>query len=375
MRKIYRIALSTILILVLSVTCAFASVEDAMGNVTKVLCDKAGCEPGELLAQEDWAEPGNSASDWLAYLLAINGVQEDYCTYLNGLEQYVTDMYEEQGGLHSVLATEYHRVALTVMALGGDPTAFGKNADGEPVDLIADGTWNFEAGVGKQGVNGLVYALITLDSKGFETPEDSEFSREWLLSEILKEQNEDGGFGLVPGTSDCDMTAMTLTALAPYKDKLGEAIDKAISYLSESQAESGMYESFGDANPESISQVIIALSTLGIDPETDERFIKGGNTLIEGLDKFRLEDGTYSHIQGEDWDLMATEQALLALTAIDRYRSGQPGIYDLSVYELAASDEAQQGQTGGVMPAIIAVVLIAAAVIIFLYIRSRKCRK
>ena len=372
MRKIYRIALSTILILVLSVTCAFASAEDAMGNVAIVLCEKAGCEPGELLAQEDWAEPGNSASDWLAYLLAINGVSEDYDAYLKGLEQYVKDMYEEQGGLHSVLATEYHRVALTVMALGGDPTAFGKNADGEPVDLIADGTWNFEAGVGKQGVNGLVYALITLDSKGFETPEDSEFSREWLLSEILKEQNEDGGFGLVPGTSDCDMTAMTLTALAPYKDELGEAIDKAVGYLSASQNESGMYESFGDANPESISQVIIALSTLGIDPETDERFIKGGNTLIEGLDKFRLEDGTYSHIQGEDWDLMATEQALLALTAIDRYRSGHPGIYELSGYELTINDD---GAAASLVPVIATVVLIAAAVIIFLYIRSRKCRK
>ena len=394
------ITISVLTVALFAGGAAYAEGKSDVQDAERNLCGFAGCTEGELLADRDWCEPGSSASDWLAYVLAINQIPEKYDDYLAELEQYVTDMYAEQGGLHSVLATEYHRVALTVLALGGDPRAFGLDDEGQPVDLIADGTWGFEAGMDKQGLNGLVYALIALDSKGYEIPEDAGISREEMISQICDEQNDDGGFGFVPGSSDVDMTAMTLTALAPYQSSQAEVIDRALDFLSSMQTVEGHYESFGDINPESVSQVLIALSALGIDPKNDERFIKGGHTLLDSLNEFRLEDSTYSHIKGEDWDLMATEQALLALTALDRYENGLPGIYDLTDYEFsqpdaseagdnAASDQTvAPGDNAGSQPdasepggghifeyIAIAAVVVAIMIGIYLMIRRRKCGK
>lgn len=372
-RTISLVATVLIIMLCMGSVCAYAAEGAEALQAERSLCGIAGCSEGSLLACEGWTEPGSSGSDWLAYVFALNKVPEKYEEYLAGLEEYVTNSYAEQGCLHRVLATDYHRTALLVEVLGGDPRAFGKDQDGQPVDLIAEGTWNFEAGVDKQGLNGLVFALIALDSQGYDIPEGTDFSREWILSRICDEQNDDGGFGLVPGSSDIDMTAMTLAALAPYKDSSADVIDAALTYLSEMQKTDGSYESFGDVNPESISQVIIALSSLGIDPDTDERFIKDGHKLTEALDQFRLEEGTYSHLKGEDWDLLATEQALLALTAIDRSKSGQPGIYDFTDYEFSPSEINNKESNNFVW--IIAALAVIAAIAAVAMIRRRRCRK
>ena len=50
-------------------------------------------------------------------------------------------------------------------------------------------------------------------------------------------------------------------------------------WLSSQQLEDGNYSSYGVPNTESTAQVILALSSLGIDGFTDERFIKNENTL------------------------------------------------------------------------------------------------
>ena len=62
---------------------------------------------------------------------------------------------------------------------------------------------------------------------------------------------------------------MALTALVPYKDeeKVNEAIERGIALLSEKQNKNGGYTSYGSENSESTAQTIIALCTLGIDPD------------------------------------------------------------------------------------------------------------
>lgn len=54
------------------------------------------------------------------------------------------------------------------MALGADPTCFGRNPQGQPIDLIADGTyaWDTTSSLGTQGLNSWIFALITLDAGG-----------------------------------------------------------------------------------------------------------------------------------------------------------------------------------------------------------------
>lgn len=322
---------------------------------------QANCRPGEFLAQSEWLPAGLSISDWAAFALAVGGVSEAYDAYLDALEKYVTARYAAEGGLSSVMATEYHRVALTVLALGGDPRSFGRDENGEPVDLIADSTWNFAPGVDKQGINGVIYALITLDSRGYATPEGGGFDRALLLEKLASRQEPTGGFGLMPGSEDVDITAMALTALAPYREQVPETVDRALEYLISQLGEDGSYVSYREENAESVAQVIIALCALGIDPEKDERFIRSGRTLVDTLADFRLEDGTYSHVMGDGGDPMSTEQAVLALTALERLRTGGDWIYDFTNYTLRSG--ADRGGKGLYIAGAAAVVVAAAVII------------
>ena len=82
-----------------------------------------------LLTRQDVLPAGQSSvADWYAIAMARCGISEDYETYLAALKTYVESAYAESGGLSANKATEWHRVALAVTALGGDaPVAFGQN--------------------------------------------------------------------------------------------------------------------------------------------------------------------------------------------------------------------------------------------------------
>ena len=128
---------------------------------------------------------GDSVSDWLAIASGRAGLQRP--DYLRDLESYVTSMYRENGGLDRIKATEWHRITLAVLAQGGDPTAFGRDREGKPIDLVAEGTYNWSRSrsLGAQGLNGWIFALITLDSGGFAVPEGAAYTREDMIAAIL----------------------------------------------------------------------------------------------------------------------------------------------------------------------------------------------
>src|SRR5699024_5910802 len=71
-----------------------------------------------------------------------------------------------------------------------------------------------------QGNNGLAFALIALDAGDFDIPEDAKWTREKLVHALLEQELETGGWALndTHPTVSYDVTAMVLTALAPYKD-------------------------------------------------------------------------------------------------------------------------------------------------------------
>lgn len=289
---------------------------------------------GGLLSDQALLPAGSSLSDWTAIAFERAGIEGDFDSYRKALETYVSDCYRQNGGIDRTEATEYHRVALAAIATGADPTNFGTDADGNPVNLIADGTYDFLGNSpGRQGLNGWIFALITLDAKGFEVPEGAKYTREDMLSAILSAQEEDGGFGLTKGTADVDITAMALQALSPYMDRkdVAESAEKALDWLGGLLSESGSYSYLGEEASESSSQVIIALCSLGIDPESDARFSRGGRNVLETLEDYRRADGGYAHTKDEDsGDFMASQQAILALTAVNRLRMGQTRLYDFT---------------------------------------------
>ncbi len=286
---------------------------------------------------------GSTAGDWYPVGLSRLGKADNYAEYLAVLKDRVEKRYRQSGKLSAVKATEWHRLTLAVLAAGGDPTSFGTDENGQPINLIADGTYDRgkTTSLGRQGINGWIWALITLDTKRYEIPENAYNTRDDIIDKILSSQLPDGGWALGGGVSDPDMTAMALQALAPYVGadaKVQKAADDALLCLSALQLPTGDYESWGTRNVESTDQVIIALCCLGIDPMRDARFIKNGNTLLSGVLRYRRPDGGFVHSYDYDENnpaslpdmsnSMAGEQTLLAMAALWRLQNGMRTLYD-----------------------------------------------
>lgn len=335
-----------------------ARLEEAIDNTLDWIRQQNGSDDTQNILTDNFLDmAGQSLGDWAAIAIGRMEISDNNEEYLAALQTYVEEKYQTEEKLDAQCATEWHRIALTVLALGGDPTSFGTDETGNPINLIADGTYNRgkTAALDTQGLNGPIYALLVLDSMDYEVPEDAYDTRESILLNILQRQQEDGGFALVAGDTDTDITAMALQALAPYyySDKtyhytlevtgetvehsVAEVIESALDCLSEIQTEDGSMVSWSSSNSESISQTILALCSLEINPLTDERFIKNDNTLLDALLAFEAKDGGFVHVfyDGEDTeaDLLASEQALCALNAYIRYCEGKSGFFHFDIQQ------------------------------------------
>ena len=262
--------------------------------------------------------------DWLVFGLARSGLkapQKYFDTYYKNVEDYIVSV---NGVLSRKKNTEYSRVILAMSAIGKNPT----NVAGFNL-LLPLG--DFDETV-RQGVNGAIFALLALDSGGYEIPEapeaETQATRELYVGELLRREIPDGGWALTGGTPDADMTAMALQALAKYRDRqdVEDAVQRGLAALSALQEPNGAYLSWDEENSESVCQVIVALTELGISLD-DERFVKNGQTLPQVLERFACEDGSYRHSLNGNSDEMATEQAFYALAAIHRAETGKTTLY------------------------------------------------
>ena len=286
------------------------------------------------VSEDFFAGAGSSYNDWAAIALCAAGETKIKEKYLNALENYVTNQYQTLGGLNARKATEYHRVALTVLSLGGDPRQFGYDQNGQPADLVADGIWRFNGGdVGMQGVNGWIYALIVLDACGWTIPETELLTRKDIVRNICQNQHDDGAWGLSPDIGDPDITAMALQALHNDQEDAAAAaaIESGFLWLQSAQAEDWTFENMYGVSSESISQVILALVANGIDPQKDDRFLKNGKDPIAVLCEYQLPDGSFCHILDEKkGDLLATAEAVIALCAYERFINSGKFIFDFT---------------------------------------------
>lgn len=265
--------------------------------------------------------------DWLVFGLARSGLkapQKYFDTYYKNVEDYIVSV---DGVLSRKKNTEYSRVILALTAIGKNP------ADAAGFNLLLP-LGDFDETV-RQGVNGAIFALLALDSGGYEIPEapeaETQATRELYVGELLRREIPDGGWALTGGTPDADMTAMALQALAKYRDRqdVEDAVQRGLAALSALQEPNGAYLSWDEGNSESVCQVIVALTELGISLD-DERFVKNGQTLPQVLERFACEDGSYRHSLNGNSDEMATEQAFYALAAIHRAETGETTLYDMT---------------------------------------------
>lgn len=325
-----------------------AQISEAIQGIMVQKRSALGLEEGDyLLSGDELTYAGSSATDWLPIGLSRCGVEDNYDAYLAALQTYVEQKYREPDKLDRVKATEWHRISLAVLACGGDPTHFGKDESGNDINLIADGVYDRgkTVDIGAQGLNGWLWGLITLDSMKYNIPAGSSYTRTEMIKKILSFQLPDDGFNLrfaQGSTADPDITAMAIQALAPYYRNatfnVKDPVDKALDCLSKLQLDTGDFRSWGTRNSESVSQIIVSLCSIGVDPQNDSRFIKNGINLLDALFYYQQEDGGFAHsyesdpgnpsaIPGES-NSIATDQALLALVAVWRQAQGMSILYD-----------------------------------------------
>ena len=236
---------------------------------------------------------------------------------------------------------------LTVDGVFGAKMAATVRAFQKQFNLIADGVYDRgkTADLGRQGLNGWLWGLITLDSMKYTIPAGASYTRTELVKTILSYQLSDDGFNLrvaQGSTADPDITAMAIQSMGPYYRtstlNVKDPVDRALERLSQLQLDTADFRSWGTRNSESTSQVIISLCSVGIDPQNDPRFVKNGLNLLDALFYYQQEDGGFAHsyeldegnpsaVPGES-DSMATDQALLALVSVWRQAQGMSPLYD-----------------------------------------------
>ncbi|MDY4123050.1 MAG: hypothetical protein SOY05_05975 [Ellagibacter isourolithinifaciens] len=326
--------------LVLALACSLSPAPSLANDGSALNFDSdASAAPasyGEILAQTvaylsaSVSDPGVSSigGEWAVIGLARNdSLPADYAaSYYSNL---VRTLRDTGGVLHRVKYTEYSRVVIALSSLGFDPTDVAGYDVLSPLGDFDQVCW--------QGVNGPIWALIALDSRGYDAPTapdgKRQTTRDALVDAVLDSEIAGGGWALSGSVPDVDMTAMALTSLAPYcgaRADAAAAIERGLSVLSSLQGEGGGYGDAGSASSESCAQVVVALASLGIDPASDERFVKEGGSVIDALCAFAVPGGGFKHVADGEVNGMATEQGFYALVAYERLLSGKTSLFDMS---------------------------------------------
>lgn len=249
----------------------------------------------------------------------------------------------------------------------------------------------------KQGINGPIWILIAMNTGGYELYSEEELTARGVTVkagdvnttgkmidhilglEITNTTGRVGGWALSGKIADPDITMMAVQGLAPYYldeekfNKTGSsktyeefkmAVERAVLVMAADQKPNGGYASLGSINSESISQVIVALTALGIDPLQEAfylptikqtvNFIEDGeivdgawsNNMIDAITTFwAMGSGSSSEVSGfkhvtQGYDggggsgiavnPMATDQAIYGLISYDRFLKGEKPLYDMT---------------------------------------------
>lgn len=267
---------------------------------------------------------GSIAGEWLVFGLARaldkepTGAQKT--AYLDAVKAYIKEEIDTNGRLDKYKSTENTRIALALTALGYDPAAF---QDYDLLGALENTIW-----ASSQGNTGTAFALLAINAAAYDASNENE-----LIDSLLNCQLTNGGWSISGSSADLDATAMVIQALAPYyntKAEVNTAVDKALTFLAAKMNDAGQM-SDGANNPsvETVAQVVVALTELGIDPAESKQFTKNGKTLLDGLASFFVETG-FAHVAGGGYNQMSTEQAFYAMVAYRRFLNDKTTLYDMS---------------------------------------------
>lgn len=304
--------------------------------------------------------PDYISSTWNVIGLSRSGLdvpQEYFDSYYRNTVAYLK---ENNWVLTKSKYSDYSKLIIAMTAIGKD----ARNVEGHNLLAYLSDFKN----VIKQGFNGPIWALMALKSHpDYTIPLDTSVSEqtteEVLVQYLLDKEVWSGGWTLTGNVADADITGVTIQALSSYYGKrkdVTEAINRALEWLSKTQLTSGGYATLETETSESVSQIIVALSSVGVDGAKDQRFIKNGKWPMTGLFQYYLPEGGFMHVaagagnngSGEAGALdgMATEQGFYATVAYKRMLDGKTALYDMSDVTLDTKEDQNGGGTPVITP-------------------------
>lgn len=271
---------------------------------------------------------------WTALDMAAYG-DSDKLTQKSEIEKLIKETAEKEDASISELSK-------AVLAAN----SIGLNA--EKIQTDSKGTVNLADRISQLDVNSLGYvtnsivALYAYDSNNYNVT--GSLDRAALLQNMLDSRAANGLYGYSWGGVDCndiDSSAMAVTAFAKYYlaesaadvgidetlyNEIKSGVDTIVDGLSNLQGENASY---GNANTDAM--VVIALHSLGIDPLSDSRFIKGSSNLENALLSYKTDDLSGFKYLSTDGSLnaMATEQAFRALVSGKNFSDGSKKPYNI----------------------------------------------
>lgn len=222
----------------------------------------------------------------------------------------------------NVAMTNIDRKIMTLTARGIDCSKLSKYNNGNPfidakgneVDDFVSILYNYRGGY---TINGPIFALNALDMGNYTIPENAVWTREKLLETILNHKYLSDGFGL-------DMVTMLMQSIAPYqndpvygervKAKLWEGFDIVMNSFGTDPFDNPFGVQWGGVyTSEGASQIICALSAMGVDVHTDVRLNNGKDSVLTSfLNYADFDEGYFAHSNTTPKNAMATYQGCYA---------------------------------------------------------------
>lgn len=205
----------------------------------------------------------------------------------------------------------YSKAILNMHSIGINPKELYPVNSNTPVNAVA----KLNSVSHTNAIWTAAYTLLAYQQGDYST----ETKEADVVTALLGTQLENGGWTAWE-TAEADATGIAILALAKYYNDnadVKDAIDKAVHYLSEVQLDNGGFGGTWGENANNSACIIMGLSAIGINPDTDIRFIKNGNSVLDRLLDFALENnsGFVLNVGDATVNSYATQQGFPALIA------------------------------------------------------------
>ncbi|WP_026884742.1 hypothetical protein [Clostridium akagii] len=281
---------------------------------------------------------------------------------LNSNKQFALDFANtiNDSGVKNISNTELEKEIISLTSIGYTPYDFMGQ------DLVQE---LYNRDINDFQINDLIFALSAYNYGNISSSK-YKITKDDLKNTIINKKIPTGGWTFTGNLADPDITGMALYALAPYynsDNKVKASIDSAVNYLTNAEDISGYISSNNGKTSETLSMVILGLTSIGIDPGQGD-FLKTNGNLVKALLSFKGVNGNYKHTLDDPLGTdLSTEEALRALIALKSFNDiGSYNFYSsnidaskLSVYDYAKQDTSgnheEPAKQGG-QPSLVAVV-------------------